>query len=51
MSLPRPEAAVAGKYKEIMNPRVGEEKAERIYSVLLALDTVKQVSELSELLA
>lgn len=51
LDLDEAEADVAGKYKEIMNPRVGEEKAERIYSVLLALDTVKQVSELSELLA
>ncbi len=50
LDLDEAEVDVTGKYYEIMNPRVGKERAEAIYSVLLKLDGLKQVSDLSELL-
>lgn len=50
LNLGEAEADVSGKYSEIMNSRVGAEKAERIYEFLMNLETLNCVSELSAVL-
>lgn len=50
LNLGEAEADVSGKYSEIMNSRVGAEKAERIYELLMNLETLNCVSELSAVL-
>lgn len=41
---------VREKYKEIMIPRTGKEKADRLYELLERLETMERIQELSELL-
>ncbi|MBQ7796675.1 MAG: MmgE/PrpD family protein [Lachnospiraceae bacterium] len=50
LDLNEAEADVSGKYAEIMNARVGVEKAEKIYDFLMKLETLDSVTELSEVL-
>lgn len=50
IDLDETEPEVKEKYEEIMNPRVGRERALKIYEKLLALDKLETVSDLSGLL-
>lgn len=50
LDLDEAEADVNGKYAEIMDLRVGKEKAANIYSALMKLDGIEKISEFSTLL-
>lgn len=50
LDLNEAEADVSGKYAEIMNARVGVEKAEKIYGLLMRLETLESAAELSNIL-
>ena len=50
LDLNEAEIDVSGKYAEIMNARVGVEKAEQIYDLLMNLETLENISEISDIL-